>query len=146
VKLALYGTALVQWYVVHSHERHLAGSMIYDEFQFVLTYTLSRAYCAKRRPQRVTVRAYLPAPQYGGAKKVAIIHQYPYCTPSTLVVIIIQQVPVLYYCVNSRKFTYRTPSTCVGTARAEHRQLTSCGSTAVVAGGGAEVMVDALLC
>jgi hypothetical protein len=42
VGLAHYGTALVQWYVVHSHERHLAGSMIDDEFG-VCFYTLNHA-------------------------------------------------------------------------------------------------------
>jgi hypothetical protein len=30
--LAHYGTVLGQWYVMHSHERRLPGSMIDDEF------------------------------------------------------------------------------------------------------------------
>jgi hypothetical protein len=33
VGLAQYGTALVQWYVMHSHERRLRGSMIDEEFE-----------------------------------------------------------------------------------------------------------------
>jgi hypothetical protein len=32
VGLAKYGTVLLQWYVVHSYERRLAGSMIDDNF------------------------------------------------------------------------------------------------------------------
>jgi hypothetical protein len=35
VGLAQYVTVLVQWFVMH--ERHLAGSMIDDEFEFMLS-------------------------------------------------------------------------------------------------------------
>jgi hypothetical protein len=46
--LALYGTVLVQWYVVHSHERRLPGSMIDDEFEVCFKLLLS-IMLAKRR-------------------------------------------------------------------------------------------------
>jgi hypothetical protein len=48
VGLAQYGTVLVQWYVMHSHERRLLGSMIDDELRFVSQLLLS-VMLAKRR-------------------------------------------------------------------------------------------------
>jgi hypothetical protein len=39
--LAQYGTVLVQWYVVHSHERRLAGGMIDEEFEVCFELHLS---------------------------------------------------------------------------------------------------------
>jgi hypothetical protein len=68
VGLAHYGTVLVLWYVVHSHERRLAGSMIEEEFEVCFELLLSLGL-AKRRLQRLTVRAYLPVPCSGGGAK-----------------------------------------------------------------------------
>jgi hypothetical protein len=49
VGLAQYGTFLVQWYVMHSHERRLAGSMtIDDEFEVCFEFRLL-VVLAKRR-------------------------------------------------------------------------------------------------
>jgi hypothetical protein len=53
--LAQYGTVLVQWYVMHSHERCLPGSMIHDEFEVCFELLLS-VMLAKRRLWRVPVR------------------------------------------------------------------------------------------
>jgi hypothetical protein len=39
VGLAEYNTTLVQWCVVHSHERRLAGSMIDDEFEVHVNFS-----------------------------------------------------------------------------------------------------------
>jgi hypothetical protein len=46
--LAEYGTVLVQWYVMHAHERRLPGSMIDDEFEVCFELLLS-VMLAKRR-------------------------------------------------------------------------------------------------
>jgi hypothetical protein len=46
--LARYGTVLIQWYVMHSHERRLPGSMIDDEFEVCFEFLLS-VVLAKRR-------------------------------------------------------------------------------------------------
>jgi hypothetical protein len=46
--VAQYGTVLVQWYVMHSHERRLHGSMIDDEFQVCFELLFS-VMLAKRR-------------------------------------------------------------------------------------------------
>jgi hypothetical protein len=48
VGLAHYGTARVQWYVMHSHECRLPGSMIDDEFEVCFELLLS-VVLAKRR-------------------------------------------------------------------------------------------------
>jgi hypothetical protein len=48
VGLAKYGAVLVQWYVMHSHERRLPGSMIDDEFEVCFKLMLS-VMLAKRR-------------------------------------------------------------------------------------------------
>jgi hypothetical protein len=48
VGLAQYGTVLVQWYVMHSHERRLPGSMTDDEFEICFELLLS-VVLAKRR-------------------------------------------------------------------------------------------------
>jgi hypothetical protein len=41
VGLAQYGAILVQWYVMHSQERRLPGSMIDDEFEVCFELLLS---------------------------------------------------------------------------------------------------------
>jgi hypothetical protein len=46
--VAKYGTVIVQWYVVHSHKRRLAGSMIDNEFE-VCFELLLLIVLAKRR-------------------------------------------------------------------------------------------------
>jgi hypothetical protein len=48
VGLAQYGIVLVQWYVMHSHERRLPGSMIDDELEVCFELLLS-VMLAKRR-------------------------------------------------------------------------------------------------
>jgi hypothetical protein len=48
VGLAHYGTVLVQWYVMHSHERRLPDTMIDDEFEVCFELLLS-IMLAKRR-------------------------------------------------------------------------------------------------
>jgi hypothetical protein len=55
VGLAQYGTVLVEWYVVHSHERRLPGSMIDDEFEVCFELQVP-VMLAKRRMQRVPTR------------------------------------------------------------------------------------------
>jgi hypothetical protein len=70
VELAQYGTVLVQWYVVHSYEHRLAGSMIEDEFEVCFELLLS-VVLAKRCMWTVLVRAYMPVPFLGGTKRLA---------------------------------------------------------------------------
>jgi hypothetical protein len=41
VGLAQYGTVIVQWYVMHSNERRLPGSMIDDEIEVCFELLLS---------------------------------------------------------------------------------------------------------
>jgi hypothetical protein len=48
VELAHYGTVLVRWYVMHSHERRLPGSTIDDEFEVCFELFLV-VMLAKRR-------------------------------------------------------------------------------------------------
>jgi hypothetical protein len=48
VGVAQYGTVLVEWYAVHSHERRLAGSIIDYEFEVCFELLLS-VVLAKRR-------------------------------------------------------------------------------------------------
>jgi hypothetical protein len=48
VGLAQYGTVIVQWYVMHSHERRLPGSMIDGELEVCFEVLLS-VVLAKRR-------------------------------------------------------------------------------------------------
>jgi hypothetical protein len=65
VGLAHYGTALVQWHVVHSHERCLAWSMIDNEFEVCFIELLISVVLAKRSRHSVPVRIYLSV-QYPG--------------------------------------------------------------------------------
>jgi hypothetical protein len=50
VGLTHYGMVFVQWYVWHSHERRLAGSMNDDEFEVCFELLLS-VVLAKRRKE-----------------------------------------------------------------------------------------------
>jgi hypothetical protein len=47
--LAQCGTVLAQWYVLQSHERGLAGSMMNDEFEVCFELLLSAVVLANRR-------------------------------------------------------------------------------------------------
>jgi hypothetical protein len=69
VGLAQYGTALVQWYVMHSHERRLPGSMMDNEFEVSFELQLISHSCLQNAPPVEGVGAgYLPVPYTGGAK------------------------------------------------------------------------------
>jgi hypothetical protein len=68
VGLAQYGTVLMQWFVLHSHERRLAVSMIDDEFEVCFKFLLS-VVLAQRRLLGVPVRVYLPVNIPGAQKK-----------------------------------------------------------------------------
>jgi hypothetical protein len=64
--------AFVQWYVIHSHERRLPGSMIDDELEVCFELLLS-VMLAKRR---LYGAGYMPVPYPGGAKKKCEISNY----------------------------------------------------------------------
>jgi hypothetical protein len=73
VGFAQYGTVLVQWYVMHSHERRLPGSIIDGEFEVCFELMLSVVVLAKRRLYRgcccgFICQSHIP----GGAKEVEI--------------------------------------------------------------------------
>jgi hypothetical protein len=68
VGLAQYGTVLVQWYVVHSHERRLAEGMIDDEVKVCLNF-YSHACLQNAAPVEGTGAGLPASPMSQGRKR-----------------------------------------------------------------------------